>query len=196
VRTDRTGTVDKDGGSDITGDVVRDPTLAESTFTQFGDVSFEDLVERAHVRLAGGTYRIEPTLAGAECNRADSTNWGDGQAPTSPCGTYFPIVYIDGDLNINGAQGQGVLLVRGDLSVQGGFEFFGIAIALGEFSTSGGGPTSAHFWGGVMARNASLHTQNITGKATLTYSKCAVERALLATGTTAPLRSRGWVALY
>jgi hypothetical protein len=80
--------------------------------------------------------------------------------------------------------------------VQGSFEYFGVAIALGEFKTAGGGNTTAHFWGGVMARNASLETQNITGHATLNYSKCAVERALSATGTTAPLRSRGWVALY
>jgi hypothetical protein len=86
--------------------------------------------------------------------------------------------------------------VDGDLDVQGSYEFFGIAIVQGEFKTSGGGTSIAHFWGGVLARNASLDTQNISGQATLNYSSCAIQRALQATGATAPLRSRGWAALY
>jgi hypothetical protein len=197
VRTSETGRVGTDGrGATIDGAVLRDPTLTARTFTEYGDVTFEDLVARAQFRLPGGTYTIRPTFIGGKCNQADATNWGDGQVPNSPCGRYFPIIYVDGDLTLNGDQGQGILLVRGDLSVQGSFEYFGVAIALGEFKTAGGGNTTAHFWGGVMARNASLETQNITGHATLNWSKCAVERALSATGTTAPLRSRGWVALY
>jgi hypothetical protein len=196
VRTSESGNVGRDGQGAIIGTVLRDPTLTASTFTQYDDVTFEDLVARAQVELPGGTYRVEPTLTGGRCNRANPTNWGDGQVPTSPCGRYFPVIYINGDLTINGVQGQGILLVRGNLHVQGSLEFFGIAIALGEFTTAGGGTSSAHFWGGVMAQNASLDTQNITGHATLNYSRCAIERALQATGTTAPLRSRGWVALY
>ena len=196
VRTTQTGDTSTSGNGEINGDVNFDPTLTPSTFTVFGDVTFEDLVARAQVQLPGGTYRIEPSLTGGTCNRDDDLNWGDGLVPTNPCGNYFPIVYVDGDLTTNGVQGQGILLVRGNLSVQGSFEFFGIAIALGEFSTSGGGTSVAHFWGGVLAQNASLDTQNLSGQATLNFSGCAIQRALQATGVTAPLRSRGWVALY
>ena len=196
VRTTQTGDTSTSGNGEINGTVNFDPTLTPSTFTVFGDVTFQDLVDRAQVTLPGGTHRIEPSLTGGACNRSDPRNWGDGLVPTNPCGNYFPIVYVDGDLTTNGVQGQGILLVRGNLSVQGSFEFFGIAIALGEFSTSGGGTSIAHFWGGVLAQNASLDTQNLTGQATLNFSSCAINRALQATGVTAPLRSRGWVALY
>ena len=196
VRTTESGDTSTSGNGEINGTVNFDPTLTPSTFTMFGDVTFQELVNRAQVRLPGGTYRIEPTLIGGACNHDNTTNWGDGLVPTNPCGNYFPIVYVDGDLTTNGVQGQGILLVRGNLRVQGSFEFFGIAIALGEFTTSGGGTSIAHFWGGVLAQNASLDTQNITGQATLNFSACAIQRALQATGVTAPLRSRGWVALY
>ena len=198
VRTTESSDTSTSGNGVIDGTVNFDATLTPSTFTVFGDVTFADLVERATFPpLSGGTYRLQPTLtAGGECNRADPTNWGDGLVPTNPCGNFFPIVYVDGDLTTNGVQGQGILLVRGNLHVQGSFEYFGIVIALGEFTTSGGGTSNAHFWGGVLAQNASLDTQNIAGQATLNFSGCAIQRALQATGVTAPLRSRGWVALY
>jgi hypothetical protein len=198
VRTGASSEVTTDGNNaEVTGDVLNDPSLSSTTFTQYGDVTFEELVARANVPLPGGTYQTKPTFhADGTCNRGDPTNWGDGLQPTSACANYFPIIYIDGDLTLNGLQGQGILLVRGNLRVQGSYEFFGITIALGEFSTSGGGTSIAHFWGGVLAQNASLDTQNISGQATLNYSSCAIQRALVATGTTAPLRSRGWVALY
>jgi hypothetical protein len=196
VRTGSSGQVTEDGHGEVTGIVLNDPTLTSTTFTEYGDVTFEELVDRATVRLPSGTYRTEPAFnADGTCNRAAPTNWGDGMLPSS-CANYFPIVYVDGDLTTNGVQGQGILLVRGNLRVQGSYEFFGITIALGEFATSGGGTSIAHFWGGVLAQNASLDTQNISGQATLNYSSCAIQRALQATGTTAPLRSRGWVALY
>ena len=196
VRTSQTGNVETNGNGTVTGIVLQDPLVSPSTFTDFGDVTFQDLVDRAQITLPGGTYRIEPSEVGGVCNRGDDLNWGDGLVPTNPCGSYFPIIYIDGDLTTNGVQGQGILLVRGNLSVQGSFEFFGIAIALGEFRTSGGGTSVAHFWGGVLASNASLDTQSLAGQATLNFSSCAILRALQATGVTAPLRSRGWVALY
>jgi hypothetical protein len=199
VRTGASGDVTTSGNGTVDGSppALQDPGLGPTTFTDFGDVTFQDLVDRAQVRLPGGTYRIEPSVTGLlVCDRAVPTNWGDGLVPTNPCGNYFPIVYIDGDLTTNGVQGQGILLVRGNLSVQGSFEFFGIAIALGQFSTSGGGTSIAHFWGGVLASNATLDTQNLSGQATLNFSSCAILRALQATGVTAPLRSRGWVALY
>lgn len=196
VRTTTGGDVSTSGNGEVTGAVVPDPTVNNSTFTVFGDVSFEDLVSRAQIRIPGGTYRTEPAVTGTTCNRSSQTNWGDGLVPTNPCGTYFPIVYVDGDVTLNGVQGQGILLVRGSVHVQGSYEYFGIVIAQGEFTTSGGGTSIAHFWGGVLARNASLDNETLSGQATLNFSSCAIQRALQATGVTAPLRSRGWVALY
>jgi hypothetical protein len=198
VRTDG-GTVKVGGNAVVIGDpqVKNDTSLSDSTFTQFGDLSWSDLVASATIKLPSGTYQTQPsfTAAGA-CNKADLQNWGDGLNPSSACGSYFPIVYIAGDATLNGVQGQGILLVDGTLSVQGSYEFYGVAIMQGDLKTSGGGSTEAHFWGGTMSKNADLSVQNLSGKATLNYSSCALTKALRATAMPTATRSRGWVQLY
>src|SRR5438132_1453791 len=64
------------------------------------------------------------------------------------------------------------------------------------FTTAGGGNTDAHFWGGVMAKNADLSTQSLSGKATLNFSSCAILTALQATSPISMMRSRGWAQLF
>lgn len=176
--------------------VLQDTSVKSSTFTQFGDVSYADLSARADITLPPGTYRTEPVVSGGVCDATVPTNWGDGINRNSECGNYFPVIHITGNVTLNGVQGQGVLLVDGDLSVQGGYEFFGIAIVRGSLKTAGGGATDAHFWGGVMAENVDLELNSLAGDATLNYSKCAIVQALEFTGVTAMLRSRSWVQLF
>lgn len=92
--------------------------------------------------------------------------------------------------------GQGILLVNGDLNVHGSYWFYGIVIIQADPNTAGGGTTEAHFWGGVMAKNADLSVQNLSGKATLNYSSCSILAALQAQSMLSMMRSRGWVQLY
>jgi hypothetical protein len=176
--------------------VYKDPTVADSTFTQFGDVTYDELAAAATIQLPGGTYKSFPTWSGTTCDRTNPTNWGDGTNPAAVCGSYWPIIHISGDATLNGDQGQGILLVDGDLSIQGSYQFYGLVIIRGTLSTAGGGSTEAHFWGGVMAQNATLNLNSLSGHATLNYSKCAVLTALNMTGIVAPERSRGWSQLY
>jgi hypothetical protein len=124
------------------------------------------------------------------------TNWGDGLNRASPCGSYFPVVHVAGNLTLNNVQGQGILLVDGNLTVQGSYEWFGIVIVKGSMETAGGGTADAHFWGMVMASNVDLELQNLSGNATLNYSKCAIIQALEWTGMVALMRSRGFVQMY
>jgi hypothetical protein len=177
--------------------VVNDPSVNNNTFTTFGGATYAQLAARANVVLGPGTYKTQPSFnADGTCNKNDLQNWGDGITPTSACGTYMPIIHITGDATVNGIQGQGILLVDGTLSVQGSYQFFGIAIMQNDLKTSGGGSTDAHFWGGVMAQNADLSTQNLSGKATLNYSNCAILNVLQATSAISLMRQRGWVQLY
>jgi hypothetical protein len=196
IRT--TGTVTTGGQATVNGDppVWTDPSLTDSMFHQFGDVSYDELAARATITLPGGNYKTAPVVVGGVCDKSDLTNWGDGLNPTGACGSYMPIIHVRGDLTLNGDQGQGILLVDGNMDVQGSYEFFGIVIVQGDIKTAGGGTSQAHFWGGVMARNADIELQKLSGKATLNYSKCAIVQALQATGITSPLRSRGWVQLF
>ena len=131
------------------------------------------------------------------CNKAVLTNWGDGANPTQPCGGYFPIIHITGNATINGDQGQGILLVDGDLSVQGSFQWFGMTIIQGKLSTAGGGNTDAHFWGATMVHDSvNFGTNQLSGHANINYSSCALARSLDATGVVSPMRSLGWIQLF
>lgn len=195
---DKGGTVVTGGNGMVTGvpPVVNDPTLADSSFNKFGGTTYADLAARANIKLGAGTYKTLPAFSGGACDKTILTNWGDGDNPTSACGNYFPIIHITGNATLNGDQGQGILLVDGNLDVQGSYQFYGIVIIQGDLKTSGGGSTEAHFWGGVMAKNANLDTQNLTGKATLNYSSCSILTVLQATSLAQMMRSRSWVQLY
>jgi hypothetical protein len=195
---DNGGTVTTGGNGEVNGNppVVNDPSINNGTFTTFGGATFAQLAARANVVIGAGNYSTAPVVAGGVCNKAVLTNWGDGDNPTAPCGNYFPIIYATGSITLNNTQGQGILLVNGDLNVQGSYQFYGIVIIQGDLKTAGGGATEAHFWGGVMARNADLSVQNLSGKATLNFSSCSILAALQAQSPISPMRQRGWVQLY
>jgi len=184
--------------------VLKDPTLADSSFSHYGDVTYFQLASTATIPLSPSNFAasIAPaTTAGGACDYSVLTNWGSPTNPGGPCGTYFPIIHIagPGTTIINGQEGQGILLVDGDLSVQGGFQFYGTVIVKGSIKTSGGGSTPAHFWGAVIAQDTVAFTDttnNITGSANLLYSKCAIIKALDKTGIGSMMRSRGWVQLF
>jgi len=146
--------------------------------------------------MSGGNYKIQPVSVGGVCSQNVLTNWGDGMNPTQPCGSYFPIIHIAGDATLNGDQGQGVLLVDGDLDIQGSFVFYGIVLVQGSLKTAGGGSTDAHFYGAVMASNVDLELNSLSGNATLQYSKCAVTNAMEGTQVVTPVRSRAWAQLF
>jgi hypothetical protein len=198
IRATPTADIDINGAASVAGNppVFPDPALTPATFFQWGDIGYSDLASRANITLPPGNYRTEPIIVGGVCDTTVATNWGDGLSRYSACGSYFPVIHVTGDATLNGVQGQGILLVDGDLEVQGGYEFFGIAIVRGELTTSGGGAALAHFWGGVLAANVDLDLVSITGHATLNYSKCAITNALQAASLTAPLRSRSWIQLF
>jgi hypothetical protein len=198
VRTPDSSQVDMQDPNQLQGNpqIRQDTSVNASTFNQFGDISYASIAASATVQLPGGNYKIQPTLAGGACNKADMTNWGDGMNPAQPCGSYFPVIHIAGNVTLNGDQGQGVLLVDGDLRIDGGFVFYGIVLVQGSLSTQGGGATDAHFYGAVMARNVDLELNSLAGNATLQYSKCAVTNAMEATQVVTPVRSRAWAQLF
>jgi len=196
---DNGGTVGTSGAGTVGGNppVVNDPTINPSTFTTFGGSTYAQLAARATVVNGGGNINTNPSFnADGSCNTADMNNWGDPHNPNSRCGNYFPIIHVTGSMMVNNTQGQGILLVDGDLTVNGSWDFYGIVIIQGDLKTAGGGTADAHFWGGVMAKNADLSTQNLNGHATLNFSSCSILAALQAQSPISPMRQRGWVQLF
>jgi hypothetical protein len=184
-----------------------DTSVTPSTFTNFGDVTFDDLAAAANLTVGGTLTNIHPDSLAApvgspvgtpgRCDRAANTNWGEpglaGVIIIPRCYDYFPIIYAPGSLHISGGRGQGILLVRGDLQLSGGVEFFGPVIVLGEVRSTG---TGGHVYGGLMARNASLDPSVITGNSVVNYSSCAVTRALMGAAAVSPLDERSWAQLF
>jgi hypothetical protein len=185
------------GGSCVHGvpQVNEDPTVGDSTFFEYGDLDWDALTAMANKPLPPGAYTgIDPLLtADGQCDVSKALNWGAPFDPLSPCHEYYPIIYVPGDMKINGNTGQGLLLVEGNLDVQGGFEFFGIVIVKGNLSTQG---TGGHFNGGVLAANADLDQSSVLGDAIVNFSSCAIAKALAAGAPGAQLRSRGWMQVY
>lgn len=196
---DNGGTVGTSGAGTVQGNppVVNDPSITSSSFTNFGGSTYTQLALRpGTIQHPGGNINTAPSFSNGQCDKTDINNWGDPHNPTSPCGNYFPIIHVTGSLMINGVQGQGILLIDGDLTVNGSWDFYGIVIIQGDLKTAGGGTADAHFWGGVMAKNADLSTQNLNGHATLNFSGCAILAALQAQSPISPMRQRGWAQLF
>lgn len=200
--TDDASLVSLIGGAEITGepmDVEEDPTISDETFTQFGELDWDQLVALADIHLPSGTINgtaPDSTLAGG-CITSNPLNWGNPLNPNGACGDYFPIIHAAAPfLRIqSGGIGQGILLVDGDLDLRGGFVFHGIVIVQGNFETQGSGN---RILGGVMASNVDFELQSLSGTSVVSYSSCAVERAILNNKNLTrarPLGQRSWVDL-
>ena len=192
VVADEGSEVQEQGGGEVIGDPdhVEDPDMTEEDFTQFGDLSWEELTAMADYSLPPGTINnTGASLTHDEasdtwnCDRGDVMNWGDpnfeepdpDDPDRYPCANHFPIIHVDGDASIQSAGvGQGILLVDGDLDLQGDFTFHGIVVVQGAFETAGGGP---RIKGGVMAANAELESQDFAGSSVVQSSGCAQYRA-------------------
>jgi hypothetical protein len=191
------------GTKGLTGSpqVAEDSLLADSTFTNFGDMDWDELVAFAQLDgkeitgLGSPITNTQPDVSGGQCVTSTLDNWGDN-VPTNPCGAYFPLMYYDGDLSIfSSAYGQGILLVNGDMSLAGGYTFYGIIITQGSFTTGTGVNTVV---GAVMASNGGDLNQSFLGTSTIQYSQCAIQRAVLnnaALSRARPLYERSWVDL-
>ena len=98
-------------------------------------------------------------------------------------------------MSINGDLGQGVLLVNGNLNIQGGFVFYGQIIARGTVKLTG---TGNHVYGGVMAANVidSTSSSQLSGNSSIHYSKCALTSVFINSSTATRAPQRSWIELF
>lgn len=177
---------------------------SSNTYSVFGDLTYDELAALATKTIAGGeTFtNLHPTFntdanGNTYCRRTDAWNWGD---PThayadSTCQTYFPIIHVQGDLHLSGGAGQGILLVDGNLYASGGVNFIGPVIVKGELDVTGNS-AGARFVGGVMAEDVYLTDSKVAGNAVVSYSSCAITRALDGSATPMFESARGWIEMY
>jgi hypothetical protein len=212
VRSDTSVYNNKNDSTQTTGQikgvppiVSNDPTVTNNFFDVFGDVSFDDLKKNADIVLPLTTPypSVQPSLTAGNpqrCNTADQLNWGEphrnGAGYVAQCTNYFPIIYGSGaQLKMTGGgRGQGMLLVEGDLEIAGGFEFVGLIVAKGGIKITGNGNKIS---GALLAKDVALDDDNsISGNTTLTFSSCALSKAIKGSAFAQPLANRSWVQLY
>jgi hypothetical protein len=174
------------------------PGLDSTAYTRFGNVTYDQLAANATFTIVPGTYSPSPVVNTGVCVTSNNTNWGDGANLTAPCGKFFPVVNINGSATsstlLTGGQGQGMLLVNGDLVVSGTWTYYGIVIVKGTFKTSGTGAPKVY--GTVLAKRVDFSSTSAgNAAAVINYSSCAIDRTMNATSRATPMRSRGYVRM-
>ena len=181
--------------------VAYDSAAADSnTYVRYGSESWNTLTSNADITLPGGNYGsdIAPVGTATTCDRSVKTNWGDPLRPgILGCHNYFPIIYSQNSLHLNGnGYGQGILLVNGDLEINGMFEWYGIVIVRDDILKSNG---TAKVHGAVFAANLTLDPGALswmTGDQDIYYSKCAVENALAGSAILVRVTQRHWAQIF
>ncbi|WP_411281199.1 hypothetical protein [Gemmatimonas sp.] len=175
------------------GGTYQDPRAGDaSTFTVFGTETFASLAAKANVITTGASP--VPTGSASTCTFSAS-NWGEpnrGIGTVEGCASYFPIIYSNGDLSLNGGRGQGILLVNGSLRTNGNFKFVGLIVVMNDFRPNG----TADIYGSVMIRNSIDNNTLGNGNARIAFSHCAVAKSLAALSRPARTRSRGWAQMF
>ena len=183
--------------------VIFDPAAGDSnTYVRFGTESWNTLTANATIRYLGGAQpgnSLAPVDSAGECRYSVKENWGEpyrGAGAVTSCRNYFPIIYVDGDLDLqSNGRGQGVLLVNGSLRLRGTFDWVGLIIVRDDVDRGNG---SANVTGAIMARNVNLSDGGSTWSGTqeVRYSKCAVESALRGSAILVRAKDRSWTQLF
>lgn len=191
------------GPSNITSvpQIMYDPAASDSnTYVRYGSESWNTLTTNADLTLPGGIMGtdVEPLLnPSGRCDYSLQTNWGEPWRPgIAPCYGYYPIIYVQSGLKINGnGRGQGILLVNGDLEINGTFEFFGLVILRDDLVKGNG---TAKITGAVFAANLTevSPTSWLTGDQDVFYSTCAVESVLRGSAILTRVTQRHWSQIF
>ena len=181
--------VQKPSTQAVNGSSSTDPNAGNlSTYNTFGSESWGSLIGKANV-LANGA-NPSPSGTSTTCTTT-STNWGEPLRSASyvaGCTNYFPIVYASGSLSISGGRGQGVLMVEGDLTINGNFSYNGLILVKGDLRANG----TLDVFGAVLTQGAT----DILGNANFSYSSCAVSSAFAGLSTPRRTKQRSWAQMY
>jgi hypothetical protein len=203
VAPDVTVSIDPAVAPDQRPTVRVDSAAADSmTYLRIDDMSWHDQAAAADVHLAADSHVApRPLVAGSTCID-DASNWGDPVDSTSPCSTRTPVVFVPGDLTIDGGRGQGVLLVDGRLVIAGAFTFSGQIVVRRGIETRA---DAISISGGVYAwRATSDSTQSratradvvLTHETELRLSRCDAAHGMESWIRPRPMRLHAWSELF
>ena len=165
-----------------------------STYFEYGDEDWSSITKYASKVYEPGesVSSIAPRLkADGTCDETSRQNWGSSSG--GACGAYFPIIHAKGsNLKLSSGTGQGILFVEGNLELAGGFSFTGPIVVRGTVTTSGTNSVN----GALAAANVFGGTNSVLGTALITYSSCAVNKALQTAIPPKRIVERAWMEVF
>jgi hypothetical protein len=189
---------------EITGDPPKEQRadMTTDSLSTFGDLGLQEMIDMADIRYpnAVAPSNMEPsTDTYGRCETSNPNNWGqpDHDATThEDCKDYYPIIHSAGNLSLQTGVGQGILIVEGDLSIQGNFQFFGVVIVTGSLTMQGTGQGTGKISGTVIVQGEGIvDTESTTaGNAMIEYDSCNVRDAFMHAPRIRPLFARSWVS--
>lgn len=116
----------------IGGSIVTDtaPAVGVVDEAALGLLSVTTLVAAAD--SVGPVGTPAPIDGGGTCDTGPVWNWGDPLGPNRPCGGYRPLKGRPSSLLVDGGEGQGVLVVDGDVTFRAGALHHGVVVASGR----------------------------------------------------------------
>ncbi len=177
------------GAPPIDADSVAD---AAETYERFGTFARDSIADAA-LQLADDAVLSVPwpaVDAAGKCDASGLANLGDPLrilGADSPCADHFPVLHASGNMRIEGGEGQGMLLVDGDLILAAGTHFSGVVIVRGVLEVT----ERSELLGTVLASGMTVRNGS-----RVRYSSCVVERALR--GAAEPVVPEGlaWSEVY
>ena len=177
------------------------PLLADSSaadtsrYRVFGGERWGTLTLHAAVSLPpGSVVTPAPVVASGACDRSRADNWGDPSG-AGLCGTYAPLIWARGDVELRGGVGQGVLLAEGDVTLSAGARFVGVVIARDDLMSTGiGGTVLGAALAGDERQSSGDHT-SLAGSTLVRRSSCAIALAFERSARLIPVRARAWAVL-
>jgi hypothetical protein len=200
VRSDSTVTV-QGGGPNLTPAVSSNDTTVPN-MSKVLDTLFMQLASQANFTFTtdpGAAGPVDTTISGtARCNTSRNLNWGDidhSVGASTHCANYYPLIYLNAggpgtSIGLHGGSGQGILLVNGDLKMNGNFTFDGLILVRGTYQTGGG---TMNLTGSMLSSFVDTDPNKWTGALTVQYSSCAINNALGNLAVTAPATYRGFI---
>jgi hypothetical protein len=131
----------------------------------------EALIDSAHVVQPAG-YALAGVRWSEIASVADTVLHGGVYFPPEDSTAVLKLAYAPGDLAVLGGHGYGLLLVDGDVDIQGGVGFNGIIVARGTVRVA----DDVRISGTLRIQGTGLSS---IGLADITYSRCWSGRALL-----------------
>ncbi len=194
-------------GGTVTGDpaLVEDPAIEDSTFSDFGDLTWEEIKDMAEVAIGEPgkgesydtgdvypRYTVDMTTGETICDTSHPLNWGSPD-PNDPCFNHFPVVLVRGDVDLQyGVYAQGIFITDfwtdttgtsygSELDIEDDVVFNGIVLGKGcveiqRLANVHGAVFGDSHWTNSLCGGDDTVDMNDEGY--MTWSQCAVDRAL------------------